>query len=180
MLTGGLGNADMHRANRQFAFLDQYDFNLARSAGNLGKDPSGQQRMVMLGVRNQGRNKHKLPHLTRPWLGVNNAGGDLDCYTVQHDAPDLFKTSEVAHIWNALSARMHGLLPRASTDLAARLEAAGVRERMITTPACQTCSDDLIVNNVGVSSRYQSPEHLDKNDVGWTFAFAIKCCWGCE
>jgi len=56
------------------------------------------------------------------------------------------------------------------------LAAAQVRERFITREACETCSDDLLVNNVGVSSRYQSPEHGDKNDVGWTYAFSGKCC----
>ena len=70
---------------------------------------------------------------------------------------------------------MHRLLPGACADLVARLEDAQVRERFITTSASATCSDDLIVNNVGVSSRYQSPEHVDTNDVlGWTFA--VKCC----
>jgi len=36
-------------------------------------------------------------------------------------------------------------------------------------------SDDLIVNNVGLSSAYQSPHHRDANDMGPTVAFAVKC-----
>ena len=134
--------------------------------------------MVMLGVRAQGRNTHRQPQASRPWLGVNNAEGDLDCYVVQHDEPHRFKTSGIKAIWNALGGCMHSLLPGACANLVARLEDAQVRERLITTSAAETCSHDLVVNNVGVSSRYQSPEHVDTNDVGWTFAFAVKCCWG--
>ena len=177
--TGGLTRDDAGHANRKFSFLDEYNFTLSRNAGKLGSDPAGEQRMVMLGVRAQGRNAHRLPHASRPWVGVNNSEGDLDCYVVQHDQPGRFKTSGLKHVWNALGRRMHRLLPGACADLVARLEDAQVRERFITTSASATCSDDLIVNNVGVSSRYQSPEHVDTNDVGWTFAFAVKCCWEC-
>jgi hypothetical protein len=45
---------------------------------------------------------------------------------------------------------MHRLLPGACADLVARLEDAQVRERFITTSASATCSDDLLVNNVGL------------------------------
>jgi len=41
--------------------------------------------------------------------------------------------------------------------------------------AANVLSRDLLVNNVGVSESYQSPPHIDKNDIGWTFAFACKC-----
>jgi hypothetical protein len=34
---------------------------------------------------------------------------------------------------------------------------------------------EMLVNNVGVSESYQSPPHIDKNDFGWTYAFACKC-----
>ena len=48
-----------------------------------------------------------------------------------------------------------------------------VRERLYTgTMASGVISDDLVVNNVGVSSEYQSPPHFDVADVGWTAAFA--------
>jgi hypothetical protein len=132
--------------------------------------------MVMLGVRQQGRNKSNLPQHTRPWLGTNNPMGDLDAYVVQYDEPQLFRTERLRGLYNALASRMHAHMPRACAATVEHLAAAQVRERFITREACETCSDDLLVNNVGVSSRYQSPEHCDKNDVGWTYAFSVKCC----
>ena len=70
---------------------------------------------------------------------------------------------------------MHAVLPAACGGMVGELAAARVRERLYTAAAQEVVSDDLLVNNVGVSSSYQSPPHLDKNDVGWTFAFAVKC-----
>ena len=79
-------------------------------------------------------------------------------------------------LWNALAARMHSLMPETSAGMVEQLDQSGVRELLITADACETCSDDLLTNNVGVSSRYQSPNHRDKNDIGWTYAFSVKCC----
>ena len=70
---------------------------------------------------------------------------------------------------------MHTVLPAACSGMVSELKAARVRERLYTAAAHDVVSDDVLVNNVGVSSAYQSPPHLDKNDVGWTFAFAVKC-----
>ena len=122
-----------------------------------------------------GRNEKK-----RPRLEVNNAKGRLDAYVVQYDQPERFRTPEVKRVWNALAKRMHALMPGACARVVELLERSGVRERLISADACQTCSDDLLVNNVGVSSRYQSPAHCDKKDLGWTYAFSVKCCWGCR
>ena len=176
-LEGGLAKSDLASARKQFSFLDNYNFNLSRQAGSLGSDPQGEQRMVMLGIRKQGRNEHQLPQDSRPHLVLNNPHGDIDAYVVQHDEPGLFKTVELKGLWNALAARLHSLMPEACASMVEQLEQSGVRERLITADACQTCSDDLLVNNVGVSSRYQSPNHCDKNDVGWTAAFSVKCCY---
>ena len=52
-----------------------------------------------------------------------------------------------------------------------------MRERLYSVATIDAVSDDLLVNNVGVSAAYQSPPHFDVTDVGWTFAFACKC--GC-
>ena len=78
-------------------------------------------------------------------------------------------------IWNAISERMHALMPAAMGELAKQLAERGVRDNLRTTVGAEVVSDDLIVNNVGVSSEYQSPPHFDVKDVGWTFAFALKC-----
>ena len=175
-LEGGLAKSDLASARKQFSFLDDFNFNLNRQVGSLGSDPQGEQRMVMLGIRQQGRNSNKLPHRTRPHLEVNNPHGDIDAYVVQHDEPSLFEPVKLKGLWNALATRLHSLMPDACASMVEQLEQSGVRGRLITADACQTCSDDLLVNNVGVSSRYQSPKHCDKNDVGWTYAFAVKCC----
>ena len=66
-------------------------------------------------------------------------------------------------------------MPSAMNELRIALATANVRERLYTTLAGGVVSDDLIVNNVGVSSEYQSPPHFDVGDVGWTCAFAVKC-----
>lgn len=99
MYSKQVGSPEPTRAlHRKFSFLDEYNFTLSRNAGKLGSDPAGEQRMVMLGVRAQGRNTHRLPHASRPWVGVNNSEGDLDYYVVQHDQPGRFKTSGLKHV----------------------------------------------------------------------------------
>jgi hypothetical protein len=52
---------------------------------------------------------------------------------------------------------------------------AKVRDQFHSAESVNFVSDDLLVNNVGVSAAYQSPPHVDPADVGWTFAFACKC-----
>ena len=94
------------------------------------------------------------------------------------DPPPL-GTVEVKQLWNAMSERMRVLLPRASLAMAKALSEAQVRERLYSTGAGDVLSGDLLVNNVGVSAGYQSPPHFDTGDVGWTFAFAVKCACAC-
>ena len=55
------------------------------------------------------------------------------------------------------------------------LQKACVCERVYSVEAGNFVSNDLLVNNVGVSESYQSPPHIDRNDIGWTYAFACKC-----
>ena len=55
------------------------------------------------------------------------------------------------------------------------LQNAGVCERVYSAGTANFLSRDMLVNNVGVSGSYQSPPHIDKNDIGWTYAFACKC-----
>ena len=70
---------------------------------------------------------------------------------------------------------MRAMLPRSCEATRAALEVAELRDRLFSTLASGVISDDLLVNNVGVSAAYQSPPHFDVNDIGWTFAFSAKC-----
>lgn len=40
-----------------------------------------------------------------------------------------------------------------------------VRRRLYSASAAECVSDDLLVNNVGVSAAYMSPPHFDVSDV---------------
>ena len=62
-----------------------------------------------------------------------------------------------------------------SERMVKELQKARVHERVYSAGAVNFLSRDLLVNNVGVSESYQSPPHIDKNDIGWTYAFACKC-----
>ena len=166
---------DNRSARKHFAFLDVHKFTLRRESGALGMDSTGLQRMEMLGVRSQGRNARKRPNRIRKHIDVYNPRGDLDAYVIQFDQPHRFGGHLTRHIWDALSRRMHALLPRATRELVEELERAAVRQRLFSAAACVVVSHDLAVNNVGVSSAYQSPVHKDRSDVGWTYAFACKC-----
>ena len=84
-----------------------------------------------------------------------------------------FAGPKIKCLWNAMSVRMHALLPQASAAKVEVLSEAKVRERLYSSQAGEVLSDDLLVNNFGVSAAYQS--HFDTGDVGWTFAFAVKC-----
>ena len=131
--------------------------------------------MEMLGIRAQGRNVRKRPNRRRKGLTVQNPRGDLDAYVVHFEQPTRFGGHTARRIWNALSSRMHALLPTATSELVTALETAAVRDRLYSRASSDVTSHDLAVNNVGVSSAYQSPVHKDRADVGWTFAFACKC-----
>ena len=131
--------------------------------------------MEMLGIRSQGRNTTRRPNKLRKGHCVRNRAGDLDAYIVQYDHPERFASSDTRLLWDAISARMHILLPSATKQLVSQLDGSAVRERLYSAGAIATTSHDLAVNNIGVSSAYQSPAHVDKSDVGWTFAFACKC-----
>lgn len=129
--------------------------------------------MEMLGVHARGRNAHVPPERSRPGHDVANAAGDLDAYVVHFDEPNRF--GGLRPLWNELSGRMKAMLPRACAMMSEELERAGVRRRLLSAMAHHVVSDDLLVNNVGVSAAYQSPPHFDVSDVGWTFAFSCKC-----
>jgi len=181
-LEGGLQAPEQEVARSRFAFLHtDWRFSLNRqsesgagSSGCLFLDTQGEQRMEMLGVHSRRRNVNKPPERHRPWVKVANPEGDLDSYVVHMDEPT-FGGTDVKRLWNAMSERMHALLPQASTAMAKALSEAKVRERLYSTGAGDALSDDLLVNNVGVSAAYHSPPHFDAGDVGWTFAFAVKC-----
>ena len=104
-----------------------------------------------------------------------NRNGDLDAYAVHFSDPERWLGPQLTGLWNCLSQRMRAMLPGACATMASKLEAAGVRERLYTCAAREVTSDDLLVCNTGVSAAYVSPPHFDRRDVGWTFAFAVKC-----
>lgn len=163
---GGLRGDEAATARKHFSFLRTWDFKLNRCgvAGCLWLDGRGAQRMEMLGIHSRGRNEHVPPERARPGLLVANKKGDLDAYVVHLDHPAEFANHAAKGLWNALSRRMHAVLPAACGGMVGELAAARVRERLYTAAAQDVVSDDLLVNNVGVSSSYQSPPHLDKNN----------------
>ena len=179
--SGGLTGKDATRARKCFGFLDDYSFTLKRDEGALGIDPGGEQRMLMLGIRDQvygnprpdaSKQRQKEVSLT-----VANRSGDLDGYVAHWDEPELRAgAAEVRATWEAISARLNALLPRAFGHLSQALAAARVRERLYCADASNLLSEDGIVNNVGASAAYQSPAHADPNDVSWTAAVSVKCC----
>lgn len=176
---GGLGSEARTDARGCFGFLDGYRFTLNRGEGALGIDPVGEQRMLMLGVRNQGYNVGARPDASRKGLTVANQSGDLDGYVAHWDEPELQAQAGcdgVQATWEAIATRLNGLLPRASRRLSQELAAAKVKERLYCAQAGNLISRDALVNNVGVSAAYHSPAHVDRNDVAWTAAFAVKCC----
>ena len=137
--------------------------------------------MLMLGIRDQvygnprpdaSKQRQKEVSLT-----VANRSGDLDGYVAHWDEPELRAgAAEVRATWEAISARLNALLPRAFGHLSQALAAARVRERLYCADASNLLSEDGIVNNVGASAAYQSPAHADANDVSWTAAVSVKCC----
>jgi len=181
---GGLPPAAASHARSHFGFLaKEWQFVLHRHnneterSGCLHLDGRGEQRMEMLGVHDRRRNTFQPPDKTRSpsVVKVANRKADLDAYVVHMDSPAQFGGAALKPTWESISARMRDLMPSSMDKLKEALEKAHVRERLYTTLAGGVVSDDLIVNNVGVSSEYQSPPHFDVGDVGWTCAFAVKC-----
>ncbi len=93
---------------------------------------------------------------------------------VHHDH-EKFQSKNVEIIWEAISKKMHAALLQVSEQMVKELQKAGVRERVYSAGAANFLSRDLLVKNVGVLESYQSPPCVDKNDIGWTYAFACKC-----
>ena len=98
-----------------------------------------------------------------------------------HHEHEKFQSKNVQIIWESISKRMRAALPQVSERMMKELQKAGVYERVYSAGAANFLSKDLLVNNVGVSESYQSPPHIDKNDIGWTCTFACKCgpCSSC-
>ena len=182
-MEGGLSNESATFAREHFSFLhEHWSFTLDRhNAGSnrrgcLHLDVRGEQRMEMLGIHSRQRNASLPPDKTRRGRhAVANNKGDLDAYVVHFDRPDLFGGPRLRQLWNDLSARLHVHLPFSTAHMVKMLTEARVQERLYSAAAVEAVSDDLLVNNVGVSAAYQSPPHFDGTDVGWTHAFACKC-----
>ena len=180
---GGLVGDEAVRAAATFRFLDSFKFTLNRqresyAQGALGLDGAGEQRMLMLGIRHQSFNMGNRPDKGkqgRVWLSVKNYIGDLDAYVAHWDHRHACSSAHLQPVWNAMAARMRAHLPQFCSKLEAALRAADVEKRLYCEQSGGMISDDLIVNNVGASSYYQSPSHVDQNDRGWTFAVAVKC-----
>ena len=154
-------------------------------SGCLHLDQRGTKRMEMLGLHGRGRNMGRLLRALHTKSDacyefrnkVVNRKGDLEAYAV-HFSQDShrFNPEKLKDFWNHLSSKMHALLPFACDAMASALSAASILERCCSLMAQFVTSNDLLVNNVGVSAAYQSPPHLDTRDMGWTFAFPSKCC----
>ena len=83
--------------------------------------------------------------------------------------------SAVRPVFDDIAHRMAELMPHMCARLKRAMVECRVRERCRTSVGPAVCSEDLLVCNVGASAAYQSPEHLDAADVGWTTAMAVKC-----
>ena len=177
--SGGLGQRAAKFASATFSFLHNFEFTLNRAAGDLGLDGKGEQRMLMLGLHQWRRNLHQPPDRRRK-LSVASKGGDIDAYVIHYDEPVRLAPSKVKKVFNSISDRMRALMPNMCAVLEQVLVECQVKERCYTHNALDHVSDDLLVHNVGASSAYQSPAHVDAGDVGWTFAWACKCCRGCR
>ena len=185
-LNGGLSTDEAAAAREQFAFLENHPFTLSRGSassktGALSIDGKGSQRMEMCGVRVQGRNVRRPAERKRSrGHSVVNANGDLDVYVVHLDKALQFGArGELKPILNAMSEKMSKMLPTHFSSLRTMLIDHNMPERLRSTAARNVISDDLIVNNYGPSSSYQSPAHTDPNDLGFTTAFAVKCPPAC-
>ncbi len=180
-IIGGLKQQDAALARSHFSFLKTWEFKLdhhskeSNSSGCLHLDKWGRHHMEMMGIHSRGRNKHHPPDSNRPQLQIANWSGDLDLHVVHHDF-EQFQSKNIGIIWEAISKRMHAALPQASEQMVDELQKTGLHERVYSAGAGNFVSRDLLVNNVGVLESCQSPPHIDKNDVGWTFAFV--CKWG--
>lgn len=182
-MEGGLRQESAAFARKHFSFLhEHWSFALDRHKngtnrrGCLHLDLKGEQRMEMLGIHSRQRNSFQPPDKARRGRhAVANHRGDLDAYVVHFDRPDLFGGPALRQLWNDLSARMRAQLPFVTAHMVKMLREARIRERLYSAAAVEAVSDDLLVNNVGISAAYQSPPHFDGTDVGWTFAFACKC-----
>ena len=185
-MDGGLDDELAAFARSHFSFLhDQWEFKLdrhqneANRSGCLHVDAKGDQRMEMLGIHSRQRNVSNPPEKCRAKRGrqhlIANPQGDLDAYVVHFDYPNLFCSAQLTQLWNGISGRMRTLLPLVSQHMIRMLKEAHVQERLYSVAAVDGISDDLLVNNVGVSAAYQSPPHFDVTDVGWTYAFSCKC-----
>jgi hypothetical protein len=179
--TGGMEKNLRSIVRERYDFLAEYQFsNLDRHKchslchGVLSLDSAKGQRMVMGGLRSQTRNRRRPAAKRRKWLKTAVPDGDLDAYVEQFDDVR-FAHDDLLAVLNGMSACMHKLLPQHSSNMCEMLEKARVCERVVTESSMQFVSSDLLVNNYGVSAAYQSPAHVDPSDVGFTFAFAVKC-----
>ena len=178
---GGLRDGDAARARSAFAFLDDFQYTLhrqreSRASGALGVDGVGGQRMVMLGVRQQKFGCARPEKRRKGRVAVANTCGDVDAYVGHWDNDAVGCAERVQPTWDAMEGCMCRMLPEACGVMAEAIRGARVTDRLYTREAREFMSRGHgLVNNVGASSAYQSPAHVDANDVGITFAFAVKC-----
>jgi len=90
-MNGGLQQQDAELARSHVSFLKTWQFKLdhhstkPNTTGCLHLDKKGSQRMEMLGIRSQGRNKHNPPNNNCTHIQISNRSGDLDLYVVHHE-----------------------------------------------------------------------------------------------
>lgn len=157
---------------------------LRRTADNLGIDGVGRdkprrQRMWMAGIRkSQRRNAASArPSRVRPKLlcHILNKEGDLDTYAENYDKYD-FLYQRARPIYQNFACSIAGHMPCGAAFKAALAAAVDLEARAFTDlHAGYFLSDDRLVSNLGISSRYPAPAHRDRQDVGFTCAVSCKC-----
>jgi hypothetical protein len=65
-------------------------------------------------------------------------------YVVHFDESQKFGGTVIKELWNAISERMHAMLPSASAHTVKELRATGARERLYTADAHHFVSDDMV------------------------------------
>ena len=170
----GFNVMELKMMRRELNFLYKWQFVLHRTMGALWRSEAGQQYMVMTGVQHRGRNINLNPETTRRSHEIASSNGDHDAY-VRHFDYEKFSPLLFHYFFNIIAGCFRRAAPRTSGYIAATLKGSNFAERIRSKLGRLCTSDDLTVNNVGISSAYQSEQHADFSDGTVALALACKC-----